>query len=209
MFSQDQLSVDLVIVAGGKGTRFGVPKTLLKIKNKTLIEYSVDFFGQEWKTITVVSHSSNIQELTQILNKKIQIVSGGQTRSESVRKGVLQGSGDFVVVHDVARPFPPRDSIEKLLEAISENYDAASFARPVSSSVCYIEEEIKNTSRENLFEIQTPQIFRRNLLLDLMGDEVTEETSLFLNSGHKVKMIKTNEPNPKITWKEDLELIDG
>ena len=36
-----------------------------------------------------------------------------------------------------------------------------------------------------------------------------EETSLFLNSGHKVKMIKTNEPNPKITWKEDLELIDG
>ena len=209
MFSQDQLSVDLVIVAGGKGTRFGVPKTLLKIKNKTLIEYSVDFFGQEWKTITVVSHSSNIQELTQILNKKIQIVSGGQTRSESVRKGVLQGSGDFVVVHDVARPFPPRDSIEKLLEAISENYDAASFARPVSSSVCYIGEEIKNTSRENLFEIQTPQIFRRDLLLNLMGDEVTEETSLFLNSGHKVKMIKTNEPNPKITWKEDLELIDG
>ena len=68
---------------------------------------------------------------------------------------------------------------------------------------------LKNTSRENLFEIQTPQIFRRNLLLDLMGDEVTEETSLFLNSGHKVKMIKTNEPNPKITWKEDLELIDG
>ena len=209
MFSQDQLSVDLVIVAGGKGTRFGVPKTLLKIKNKTLIEYSVDFFGQEWKTITVVSHSSNIQELTQILNKKIQIVSGGQTRSESVRKGVLQGSGDFVVVHDVARPFPPKDSIQKLLEATSDGYDAASFARPVSSSVCYIGEEIKNTSRENLFEIQTPQIFRRDLLLNLMGDEVTEETSLFLNSGHKVKMIKTNEPNPKITWKEDLELIDG
>jgi len=209
LFSQDQLSVDLVIVAGGKGARFGVPKTLLKIKNKTLIEHSVDFFGQEWKTITVVSHSSNIQELTQILNKKIQIVSGGQTRSESVRKGVLQGSGDFVVVHDVARPFPPKDSIQKLLEATSEDYDAASFVRPVSSSVCYIGEGIKNTSRENLFEIQTPQIFRRNLLLDLMGDEVTEETSLFLNSGHKVKMIKTNEPNPKITWKEDLELIDG
>ena len=106
-------------------------------------------------------------------------------------------------------PFPPKDSIQKLLEATSDGYDAASFVRPVSSSVCYIGEEIKNTSRENLFEIQTPQIFRRNLLLDLMGDEVTEETSLFLNSGHKVKMIKTNEPNPKITWKEDLELIDG
>ena len=209
MFSQDQLNTDLVIVAGGKGERIGTPKTFLKVKGKTLIEHSLDFFGEGWKTITVVSHSSNIQKLTQLLSKKIQIVSGGKTRSESVRKGVLQGLGDFVMVHDVARPFPPKDSIGKLLEAISKNHDAASFARPVSSSVCYIEKEIKNVSRENLFEIQTPQIFRRNLLLELMGHEVTEETSLFLDSGHKVKMIKTNEPNPKITWKEDLDLIDG
>tara|TARA_B100000029_G_C17567028_1_gene955389 strand:+ start:830 stop:1459 length:630 start_codon:yes stop_codon:yes gene_type:complete len=209
LFSQDQLNIDLVIVAGGKGQRFGSPKTLLMVKGKSLIEHSIDFFGCEWKTVTVVSHPSTIQELTQTINKKIQIVSGGKTRSESVRKGVLQGLGNFVIVHDVARPFPPKDSIRKLLEAVSEGYDAGSFARPISSSVCYIEKEIKNISRENLFEIQTPQIFRRSLLLELMGDDVTEETSLFFQSGYKVKMIQTNEPNPKITWKEDLDLVNG
>ena len=128
---------------------------------------------------------------------------------ESVKKGIMQGSASFVMVHDVARPFVPNDAIEELVNAAKKGYKAATLVRAISSSVCRIDKKIENVSRDNLFEIQTPQIFERDLLLRLMGNDVTEETSLFLNAGHDLKMIHTNSPNPKITWKEDLDLINA
>lgn len=209
MSLQDRLDIDLVIVAAGSGERLGSRKAFLKVRGKTLIDRSVDFFGNGWNSVTIVSHPRDISKLTEGVSKKIQIISGGESRAESVKKGIMQGSASFVMVHDVARPFVPNDAIEELVNAAKKGYKAATLVRAISSSVCRIDKKIENVSRDNLFEIQTPQIFERDLLLSLMGNDVTEETSLFLNAGHDVKMIHTNSPNPKITWKEDLDLINA
>ncbi len=208
MSLQDQLDIDLVIVAAGSGERFGSRKALLTVRGKTLIDRSINFFGNGWNSVTVVSHADDLSKLTEKVNKKIQIISGGASRADSVKKGIMQGSSKFVIVHDVARPFVPSDAVEKLVDAVKEGYKAATLVRAVSSSVCRIGEKIENVSRDGLAEIQTPQIFDRSLLLSLMGNDVTEETSLFIDAGYRVKMIHTNSPNPKITWKEDLDLIN-
>ncbi len=209
MSLQDRLDIDLIIVAAGSGERFGSRKAFLNVRGKTLIQRSIDFFGNGWNSVTIVSHPSDVSKLTESVNEKVQIISGGESRADSVKRGIMQGSASFVMVHDVARPFIPDDAINKLINAVKKGYKAATLVRAVSSSVCRISEKIENVSRDNLFEIQTPQIFERTLLLSLMGSDVTEETSLFLNAGHDVKMIHTNSPNPKITWKEDLDLINA
>ena len=73
MSLQDRLDIDLVIVAAGSGERLGSRKAFLKVRGKTLIDRSVDFFGNGWNSVTIVSHPRDISKLTEGVSKKIQI----------------------------------------------------------------------------------------------------------------------------------------
>ena len=119
---------------------------------------------------------------------------------------------DFVAVHDAARPCLANEWIDRVFEA-AEKSDAAILAIPVRGTVKRVSKGgiIEETMvRENLWEAQTPQVFRRQLLLDAyaqQGDLVaTDEAQLVEQMGHPVTVVHGSPINLKITTKEDLRL---
>jgi 2-C-methyl-D-erythritol 4-phosphate cytidylyltransferase len=145
----------------------------------------------------------------------VEAVEGGERRADSVAAALARVSGDidFIAVHDAARPCICDEWIDKVFEA-AEKHDAAMFAVPVAGTLKRFGKnmEIEETiSRDNLWEAQTPQVFRRQLLLDAYaaGDlDVTDDAQLVERTGHAVKIVPGSPINLKIATKEDLRLAE-
>ena len=153
--------------------------------------------------------------------KPVQIVSGGATRAESAKNGVLAASGELVAVHDAARPFVSEAVIEAVLEAAAR-CGAAAPAVPVKDTIkravrgdgktvppdCTVAE---TPDRSTLYAVQTPQCFDRTEYLKALEelDEekarlVTDDCSLFELTGRTVQLTQGDYANLKITTREDL-----
>lgn len=145
----------------------------------------------------------------------VEAVEGGARRADSVAAALARVSGDvdFIAVHDAARPCICDEWIDKVFEA-AEKHDAAMFAVPVSGTLKRVGKnmEIEETiSRDNLWEAQTPQVFRRQLLLDAYAADdlnVTDDAQLVERTGQAVKIVPGSPINLKIATKEDLRLAE-
>ncbi len=146
----------------------------------------------------------------------IEVVEGGTRRAESVAAALARVSSDidFVAVHDAARPCICDEWIDKVFNA-AEKSDAAMFAIPVAGTLKRVGKnmEIEETvSRDNLWEAQTPQVFRRQLLLDAYAAasdlDATDDAQLVERTGHAVTIVPGSPINLKIATKEDLRLAD-
>jgi len=146
----------------------------------------------------------------------VQIVIGGPTRGDSVANALAKVSRevDFIVIHDAARPCICEEWISTIF-AKAEESDAVIFAIPISGTIKRVgpDQKIEETvSREGLWEAQTPQVFRRQLLLDAYaqrGDEpFTDDAQLLERQGHPVAVLPGSPINIKITTKQDLHLAE-
>lgn len=146
----------------------------------------------------------------------IDVVQGGAERSDSVSAALarVKPDADFVCVHDAARPCWTDAWIDNVFHA-AEKCGAAILAIPVSGTLKRVggNREIRETvSREGLWEAQTPQVFRRELLLDAYarrGDfAATDDAQLVERIGHSVAVVQGSSINVKITTKEDLRLAE-
>ena len=144
----------------------------------------------------------------------IDVVAGGSTRSASVASALahVKPDVDYVAIHDAARPCLVDEWISKVFEA-AEDSGAAIFAVPVTGTLKRVDSQKiihETVSREQLWEAQTPQVFRRQLLLDAYAQqgnfEATDDAQLVERSGHKVTVVPGSSINFKITTKEDLRL---
>jgi 2-C-methyl-D-erythritol 4-phosphate cytidylyltransferase len=144
----------------------------------------------------------------------IDVVEGGAKRADSVANALarVKSDVDFVAVHDAARPCLANEWIDRVFEA-AEKSGAAILAVPVRGTVKRVGKGgiIEETMvREDLWEAQTPQVFRRQLLLDAyaqQGDLVaTDEAQLVEQMGHPVTVVQGSPINLKITTREDLRL---
>jgi 2-C-methyl-D-erythritol 4-phosphate cytidylyltransferase/2-C-methyl-D-erythritol 2,4-cyclodiphosphate synthase len=216
------LSIWSVIVAAGKGERFGSYKPLLKIEDKYMLEYSVETISKNNKIegIVVVCLSNYIQTIRELLKKYNlvrYVVPGGTLRQDSVRKGILKVPEDveFVMIHDAARPFVSDDIVERSINAAFENGSCV-VCVGVNDTVKRVENGfIKETlDRKSIFLAQTPQIFKRKDLLDAFENAVakrhifTDESSLMEFQGASPFMILGDASNIKVTYPEDLILVD-
>jgi 2-C-methyl-D-erythritol 4-phosphate cytidylyltransferase/2-C-methyl-D-erythritol 2,4-cyclodiphosphate synthase len=216
------LSIWSVIVAAGKGERFGSYKPLLKIEDKYMLEYSVETISKNNKIegIVVVCLSNYIQTIRELLKKYNlvkYVVPGGTLRQDSVRKGILKVPEDveFVMIHDAARPFVSDDIVERSINAALENGSCV-VCVGVNDTVKRVENGfIKETlDRKSIFLAQTPQIFKRKDLLDAFENAVakrhifTDESSLMEFQGASPFMILGDASNIKVTYPEDLLLVD-
>jgi len=214
------LSVWSVIVAAGKGERFGSYKPLLKIGDRYMLEYSVETISNNKRIegIVVVCLSSYIQTIRELLKKyeKVKyVIPGGQFRQDSVRKGVLKvpENIEFVMVHDAARPFVSEDIIERAINAAMEKGSCV-VCLGVNDTVKRVENNlIKETlDRNSIFLAQTPQIFRRQDLICAFENATakrlvfTDESSLMEFQGFYPYMIPGDKTNIKITYPDDLLL---
>ncbi len=141
---------------------------------------------------------------------------GGAERADSVEAALAQvkPQADFVCVHDAARPCLTDAWIDQVFAA-AEKFDAAIFAIPVAGTLKRVDSNRKieeTVSREGLWEAQTPQVFRRQLLLDAYakraGFKATDEAQLVERIGHAVTVVPGSVINMKITTKEDQRLAE-
>jgi 2-C-methyl-D-erythritol 4-phosphate cytidylyltransferase len=144
----------------------------------------------------------------------IELVDGGAERSDSVAAALARVSAEieYVAVHDAARPCLAEEWIDAVFTAAAKT-GAALLATPVSGTVKRVgrDQVVQETiSREGLWEAQTPQVFRRQLLVDAYArrgkEAATDDAQLVERIGHKVTVVSGSPMNLKITTKEDLRL---
>lgn len=213
--------VTAIVLAAGKGLRFKskIPKLLAQIDSKPVIIYSLEVLGRH-PNIDEIILVANIKNLKFIKNKIKQyrigkvtkIVLGGKKRQDSVRNGlkVMGPKTNLVLIHDGVRPFINKQIVSSAIKE-AERSKAAIVGVPVKATIKSIRSNLtvdRTLNRGNLWEIQTPQVFNRKLILEAykkFGNRaVTDDASLVEKLGKKVKMVMGSYANIKITTPEDL-----
>jgi 2-C-methyl-D-erythritol 4-phosphate cytidylyltransferase len=215
----------VIIPAAGCGERMkaDVPKVLLKIKGQPVILRTMQAFEDcpLIQGIVLVGPEEYLEALRDVVTqgdlKKVRaIVRGGATRTQSVRHGLkaLDRDVDMVLVHDGARPLVTRGIIERSIQACVTD-GAVVVAVPVKPTLKVVDphsRQVKETlDRTLVWEVQTPQVFRRDILeRAYAGDEnATDDAALVERAGLKVSVCLGEYQNIKITTPEDLLIAEA
>ena len=214
------MSVWAVLVAAGRGERLGDerPKAFARLGSLPLLAESLRRLDEsEWIDAIVVVAPPEWEEPAILLaeelgaSKVIACVTGGSTRSESVRIGLAEVPEDaaVVLVHDAARPVLPADLVPRLLEALGEGYDGAVPAVPVIDTVKRTKDGVvvETLARDELVAVQTPQAFVASVLRGAAAGEGSDCASLVEAAGGRVKVVPGDERLLKITTAADLERV--
>jgi 2-C-methyl-D-erythritol 4-phosphate cytidylyltransferase len=212
-----------IIVAAGTSTRAGFDKLFAKIAGRPVIEHSLTAFEETpcVDEIIVVCRDAAkdlIAKLIAPMRKVRAIVRGGERRQDSVAAGlgVIVKSAEFVAVHDAARPLITPREIERVFMA-AKKQGAAALATPITDTIKLATHDgmiCGSIDRENVFAMQTPQIFARQLLANayarLAGERhiITDEVSAVQNTGAKVAVVRAEDENMKITFANDLAIAE-
>jgi 2-C-methyl-D-erythritol 4-phosphate cytidylyltransferase len=146
----------------------------------------------------------------------VQVVEGGQHRADSVQRALEQVKNeiDFVAVHDAARPCIVDAWIDDVFAAAQRD-GAAILAAPVQATLKRVNDKkriVETVDRQSLWEAQTPQVFRRQLLIDAYAkrgrEQVTDDAQLVERLGHAVTIVPCSPLNLKITTRDDLKLAE-
>ncbi len=223
------MRVAAIIAAAGQGRRFGsaVPKQLLRVGGRTLVERSIDAFAAcDRVNEIVVALPADLHETIAAAfsgaAKPIRTVAGGERRQDSVANAfdAIAASTNVIVIHDAARAFVSPALIAKTIDAAFES-GAAIAAMPSRDTVKQARAgagghlTISATlPRDEIFLAQTPQAFTRAVLADAValgrsGVEATDEAMLAERAGHAVRIVESDASNMKITTPEDLTLAEA
>ncbi|MFH1654271.1 MAG: 2-C-methyl-D-erythritol 4-phosphate cytidylyltransferase [Pseudomonadota bacterium] len=219
------MKVSAIIVAAGKGLRMGgdKPKQFLELNGRPIICYTLDKFAQftDWD-ISIAVEPDRVESFKEEIverydyPKSWRIVAGGEKRQDTVKNALdlLPNETEIVLIHDGVRPFITTEMIETSIECAKMN-DACLIASKVIPTIKEVDENgevVRTIDRQRLWEAQTPQTFKKSLLLQAMQSACddnfygTDEASLFERIGKKVFIIEGNATNIKITRPEDLHL---
>jgi 2-C-methyl-D-erythritol 4-phosphate cytidylyltransferase len=215
--------VAAIIVAAGEGQRMGgVDKMFAPINGRPALGRVLDVFNNCKKIdeIVVVMGAKNIEACRKLVksegwSKVKDVVPGGKRRQDSVAEGLKHvKDADWVVIHDGARPLVTSDLIEQGLAAAKET-GAAVAAVPVTDTIKEVQKDeiVSHTlPRNNLRAVQTPQVFRRDIIekaYQNSSGDVTDDAALVEQAGYKVKLYMGSYANIKITTPEDLALAEA
>ena len=219
----DKEMVAAIIAAAGESQRMGgIDKMFAPVADRPVLARVIDTF-QKCKSIDqiiIVMSSKNIEECRRLVAlegwpKVKDICLGGKQRQDSVAEALKRLKyGEWVVIHDGARPLVTTDLIEKGLEAAQET-GAAVPAVPVTDTIKLAGADaiVRQTlPRQNLRAVQTPQVFRIDVIMNtyrhVFGD-VTDDASLVERAGYKVKLYPGSYDNIKITSPADLAAAEA
>lgn len=210
-----------VIVGAGSSQRLGADKVFLPLAGKPLLAWSVDVCQncELLSQIVIVLNESNLDSGRNLVaergwSKVVGVCLGGERRQDSVSQGLKELKRcDWVVIHDGARPFLTLDLIRDGLEA-ARGTGVATAAVPVKDTIKLGDdnEMVRETlHRQRLWAVQTPQVFRFDIITRAHGqvtDEVTDDATLAERLGYEVKLYMGSYHNIKITTPEDLALAE-
>jgi 2-C-methyl-D-erythritol 4-phosphate cytidylyltransferase len=216
------MPITAILVAAGSSRRMGFDKLAAPLDGIPLLARSVAAFMEcgeiaEIILVTPAERMSLLDETT--FTKPLIRIDGGAERHLSVAAGLAAASPDaeLIAIHDAARPLVSQADILATIAA-AEEHGAASLARRVTETLKRSDDSEFTAAavlRENLWFIETPQIFKADLIRAaykhvLASDlPVTDETSALEAIGVKTKLIPSTSPNPKITTQADLETLNS
>ncbi|MBQ3376925.1 MAG: 2-C-methyl-D-erythritol 2,4-cyclodiphosphate synthase [Synergistaceae bacterium] len=204
-----------IIAAGGSGSRMldsGGKKQFRILGNKPVWRWSADL-AAEFKEICEIILVLPEEDFDLVKNiKDIKLVKGGASRPESVMNGLNACTCDYVMIHDAARPFITREIILNLINAVDEQTGAIP-VMPVADAIKKLDEEvITHVDRDGLFVTQTPQVFYRPKLIEVIkefGMQAKDEAEAWLDAKLKLKFVEGSKLNFKITVKDDWRIAEA
>ncbi len=217
----------VILPAAGRSTRFSAnkrKKPFVELKGRAVWIRSAELFvarDDVVQTVLVVSpedmewFKEKFRPNLAFMN--IDIVAGGSERFESVQNGLasVRPDAEYVAVHDAARPLIVNEWIDAVFRAAEES-GAAIPAVPVAATLKRVgpDKTIQETvARDGLWEAQTPQVFRRQLLMDAFARrgslKATDEAQLVEQMGHPVKVVEGSPMNFKITTGSDFRMAEA
>jgi len=210
-----------IIVAAGDSRRMGFDKLFAAIAGKPVIAHTISAFerANSVNGIIVVAREDRHDEIKTMAGdenfKKVRsIIPGGEYRQDSVRAGLehLDSATRWVAVHDAARPLVTPEQIECVFQQCA-NHAAAALAEPVNDTLKRADSNLlvsASVDRDQLYAMQTPQVFERQLIEEAYravyaeNISVTDEVSAVERLGREVVLVLNDDFNFKVTYPRDL-----
>ena len=211
-----------VLLAAGKGERLGgLSKAFIQNRSCTLLEICIAKMAPLCREIVVVVSSAEREKAESAvagLKYRVRLVSGGKTRQDSLHNGVAACTSDLVLIHEVARPLCPPALFERVLAAGTDGPATACFSPDVRDAVVlvddgmqYIEETLP---KKRVAYAQTPQVFNTRELKTFLASAIENgwhndsSVALCLRAGMKVRCVYHDFQNLKVTYPQDLKLLE-
>ncbi len=224
----EKLHCTAIIMAAGKGKRMqtAVSKQFLPVCGKEILAWTVDVFEKSplVDKILLMASADGKEDVQNLWNnygwKKVAaVLEGGKERQNSVANGLaaVGEDTDIVLIHDGVRPFVTEEMIADSIAAAQE-YGGAVIGVPAKDTIKVCSADglaVETPDRSTLWQIQTPQTFQRNLIVnayekaDKDGFLGTDDASVAEFAGHQVKVVMGSYRNIKITTKEDLVIAEA
>lgn len=223
------MTASAIIVAAGSGVRLGsgVPKAFVKIGGRTMLSYSLAAVGQVNSIGEVViavpegfESAARAEAAAAGLGAAVKITPGGIERQDSVRiaLGLTSAESELVIVHDAARPLATPAIFEACIAAAARAGGAIA-AIPVADTLKRVADSDRTiaatVARTGLWQAQTPQAFRRDLLLAAHrravseGIVATDDADLVERTGVRVEVVEGSTANIKVTTPSDLAIVEA
>jgi 2-C-methyl-D-erythritol 4-phosphate cytidylyltransferase len=213
--------VSAIIVAAGESRRMnGIDKGLAPLAGRPVLSHVLSAFDscKSIDQIVLVVNEKSLEACRKLaagLTTPIEVCLGGKRRQDSVAAGLKKLKDcDWVVIHDGARPLVTKELIEEGLKAAKET-GAAVAAVPVTDTIKVAGDDrivLETPPRQNLWAVQTPQVFRPGIITKAYQQakgEATDDAALVERAGYKVKLYMGSYENIKITTPQDLLIAEA
>lgn len=222
--------VTAIVLAAGEGRRIGglTPKSYLSLGGRPIVLRALEkfFLASTINSIILVVAPAELERCADLLRadsslsgKQLTLQHGGPTRQASVSSGLekLDSQCDCVVIHDAARPLVTPALIDRCVSAVAD-HAAVVAGVPVRDTIKIVSNELRVVStppRSSLWEIHTPQAFRKELILAAHARalrekiEATDDATLVEQMNQSVCVIEGDRTNMKITTPDDLVMAEA
>jgi 2-C-methyl-D-erythritol 4-phosphate cytidylyltransferase len=211
-----------VIAAAGSGERLGAggPKALVELAGRPLVDWALEAAREARSVgpiVVAMPAGVSLADAGRSAEDAIE-VEGGASRSQSVAAAMERVKGDYVVVHDAARPLVTAELIDAVVAELVDDADCAAVvaATPVTDTVQEVargREVDRTLDRSSLWSAQTPQAFRADALREALAStrllaQATDDAMLVERLGHKVVLHEAPAENIKVTTELDLRIAE-
>ncbi len=213
--------IGAIITGAGYSHRMGSDKVFLPLWDKPVLAWSVDTCHSynPIDFIVIVLNEGNVDSGNKLISERgwskiTGICTGGKRRQDSIFQGLkIMPDCDWIIIHDGARPFLTEDLLETGLKTAQQTGSAAA-AVPVKDTIKLTDNDgvvLETPFRRNLWAVQTPQIFRSDIIaraFEEIDEEVTDDASMVEKAGYKVRLYMGSYDNIKITTPDDMILAN-